>query len=117
MAICFGKGARRHLNPVGHGQLDLADNCGAKPHGVGGVGDADLDLKRPGGRIGLGCDLADPAGRLYVRVVREGDLTSGRLRRFGPKCPLSAALFINIAICWLTHLRRCTRKSPPTTPI
>ena len=83
-SVGLGERARRHLDAGRRGQPDAADDSVSELHGRRRIGDADLDLKRPGRGIRLGRNLPHPAGRLHLRVVGEGDLDLRVLRRAIP---------------------------------
>ena len=51
--------------------LHASDDGRAEPHGRGRIGEADLDLERPGDRIGLRRDLPDPPDGRHRRIVRQ----------------------------------------------
>ena len=53
--------------------FDLPIYGRAEPHSGRRIRQADLDLERPGDRIGLRRDLTDTALRRYLRIVRQAD--------------------------------------------
>ena len=73
----LGERARRDLDAVGRGEPEAADDRGAEPHGLGRIGEADLDLERSRRGIRLRRDLPHPADRLHARVVAQRDLDRG----------------------------------------
>src|ERR1700704_6387777 len=60
-AIEVGEGTRWNLDGGRGVELHASDHGRAEPHRCGRIGQADLDLERPGDRVGLWRYLPDPS--------------------------------------------------------